>query len=261
MRREIQISTAAAQLRDLGVAPGDILLVHASFRALRPVARGPLGVIEALGQALGPSGTLVMPSWTGDDDTPFDPATSPAAEDLGALASVFWRLPGVLRSRHAFAFAARGPAAAEILADPLPLPPHQVASPAGRLWQRDGRILLLGVDHDANTNLHLAELLAGVPYRQAKHITVRRHGRPLRIDYLENDHCCQRFKCANPWLAARGLQLEGTVGHAPAKLMRSRDLVETAVDHLQNDPVAFLHPRGTGCQDCAEAWRSVAPGG
>jgi aminoglycoside 3-N-acetyltransferase len=68
-----------AQLRALGVRPGMILLAHTSFRAVRPVEGGPSGLIAALREALGPQGTLVMPSMTGSKATePFDPALTPA---------------------------------------------------------------------------------------------------------------------------------------------------------------------------------------
>jgi aminoglycoside N3'-acetyltransferase len=151
------------QLRTLGVAPGQVLLVHSSFRALRPVEGGPRGVLEAILEVLGPRGTLVMPSWTGRDDVSFDSWTTPAATDLGVLADTFWRIPGVRRSAHPFAFAARGPRAEEVVVGPLPLPPHAPGSPVDRVHAMDGRVLLLGVGHDANTTLHLAELMAGVP--------------------------------------------------------------------------------------------------
>lgn len=77
------------QLRALGVETGGVLLVHTSFRAVRPVEGGPEGLIEALRAALGADGTLVMPSWTGDDDEPFDPAGTPVAPDLGVVADTF----------------------------------------------------------------------------------------------------------------------------------------------------------------------------
>lgn len=160
----ISCADVCRQLRALGVVPGGVLLVHASFRAVRPIDGGPLGLIEALRAALGPEGTLVMPSWTGDDERPFDPATTPAADDLGATADLFWRLPGVVRSDHLQAFAAIGPHAGAIVKTALPLPPHTPASPVGRVHDLDGQVLLLGVGHDANTSLHLAEILAGVPY-------------------------------------------------------------------------------------------------
>ena len=249
-----------AQLRALGVEEGSVLLVHTSYRAVRPVEGGPVGLIEALRAALGPGGTLVMPSWGGDDDVPFDRATTAAAPDLGVVADTFWRLPGVRRSAQCFAFAAAGPQAARVTADPLSLPPHQPASPVGRVHELDGQVLLLGVGHDANTTLHLAELLAGVPYRVPHHCTVLEEGRPVRIDYGENDHCCQRFALADDWLRERGLQREGRVGHAHARLMHSRDIVAVACEHLARDPLIFLHPQGSGCADCDEAWRSIAGG-
>ncbi|HEU5041440.1 MAG TPA: AAC(3)-IV family aminoglycoside N-acetyltransferase [Gemmatimonadales bacterium] len=244
------------QLRALGVRPGGVLLVHSSFRAVRPVAGGPAGVIEALRRALGPGGTLAMPAWTGDDGTPFDPRSTPTAGDLGIVPATFWQMSGVRRSDHPFAFAAVGPHAAEITETPLPLPPHAPGSPVDRVRELDGQVLLLGVGHDADTTLHLAELLAGVPYRVPKHITVLRDGAPVRLPYGENDHCCERFGLADGWLRDRGLQREGKVGHADARLARSRDIVAVAVEHLAADPLRFLHDEGAGCADCDAARRS-----
>lgn len=246
------------QLRALGVREGGVLLVHTSFRAVRPVEGGPSGLIGALRDALGPEGTLVMPSWTGSDDEPFDPAATPASPDLGVVAETFRRMEGVRRSDHPFAFAAAGPQAARITADPLPLPPHIPESPAGRVHDLDGQVLLLGVGHDGDTMLHLAEILAVVPYRTPKHCTVLRDGRPTRIEYLENDHCCERFALADEWLRERGLQAEGQVGHAHARLARARDIVEAALHRLARDPLLFLHPPGAGCAECDEARASTA---
>ena len=253
----VNVSALAEQLRALSVEPGGVLLVHTSFRAVRPVEGGPEGLIAALRTALGDAGTLVMPSWGDDDESPFDPTTTPAASDLGVTAEIFRRLPGVRRSRHGQAFAAIGPDADRILTDPLPLPPHIPESPVGRVYELDGRVLLLGVGHEADTTLHLAELIAGVPYRLPKHCTVLRDGIPVRVDYSENDHCCERFALADGWLRARGLQQEGRVGHAHARLARSSDIVAVALEHLQQDPLVFLHPANTGCAECDEARASV----
>ncbi|HEX7181333.1 MAG TPA: AAC(3)-IV family aminoglycoside N-acetyltransferase [Thermoanaerobaculia bacterium] len=257
-RRELRKDEIAGQLRALGVKKSGVLLVHTSFRAVRPVEGGPLGLIEALRATLGPDGTLVMPSWTGDDDEPFDPATTPASPDLGVVPDTFWRLPGVVRSNHPFAFAAAGPQAARITSGPLPVPPHSPESPASRVHELDGQVLLLGVGHDADTTLHLAELLAGVPYRVPKHCTILQDGLPVRIDYGENDHCCARFALADEWLRERGLQSEGPLGHAHARLARARDIVGVALEHLADNPLLFLHPPSAGCAECDEARRSTA---
>ena len=198
-----------------------------------------------------------MPSWTGEDDEPFDPAATPAAPDLGIVPDVFWRLPGVTRSDHPFAWAAAGPQAERITSGSLPLPPHIPESPVGRVHELDGQVLLLGVGHDADTTLHLAEILAGVPYRVSNHCTVLREGRPVQIEYGENDHCCARFTLADEWLRTEGLQVEGRVGHAHARLVRARDIVRVALDHLARVPLLFLHPANAGCDECDRARRSV----
>ena len=247
----------AEQLWALGVQDGTVLLVHTSYRAVRPVEGGPEGLIEGLRRALGVDGTLVMPSFTGDDDALFDPATTPASPDLGVVADVFWRMPGVRRSDHPFACAALGPQADRITADPVAFPPHVAASPVGRVWQLDGQVLLIGVGQDANTTLHLAELTAGVPYRVPKHITLPGDGRPRRVDYQENDHCCQRFTLLDDWLRPTGLLSEGPVGKAQCRLMRSRDVVAIAGAQLAQDPTCFLHARGSDCEACESAWRSL----
>lgn len=250
---EVERSALVGQLRALGVEDGGVLLVHTSFRATRPVEGGPAGLIAALREAVGPRGTLVMPSWAGNGDAPFDPDSTPAAADLGVVADTFWRLPRVERSDHPFAFAAAGPRAPHMTAGPLPLPPHGPESPVGRVHELDGQVLLLGVGHDADTTLHLAELVAGVPYRVPRHCTILRDGTPVRVDYGENDHCCERFALADDWLRAEGLQAEGTVGHAHARLARSRDIVRLAVERLTADPLLFLHHPGAGCAECDEA--------
>jgi aminoglycoside N3'-acetyltransferase len=123
--------------------------------------------------------------------------------------------------------------------------------------EADGSILLLGVGHDANTMLHLAEVLAGVPYSVARHCTVRGLAGPERVDYRENDHCCGRFALADAWLRERGLQREGSVGHADARLVRARDVIAVATTRLRADPLLFLHGPEAGCAECDEARRSL----
>jgi aminoglycoside N3'-acetyltransferase len=254
-RAEVSRGTLESQLRDLGVKPGDVLLVHTSFRATGPVEGGPQGLIAALRSVLGPEGTLVMPSMSDDDDHPFDITSTPAA-GMGVVADTFWRMPRVLRSDSPHAFAAIGPKAAEITAAHPVNVPHGHDSPVGRVWELDGRVLLLGVGQDANTTIHLAENLAGVRYRRPKHVAVMQDGRPVRLDYAEIDHCCEKFELADTWLTERGFLTKGPVGHGTARLMRSRDLVAVVSERLRKDETIFLHEPGVD-EECDEARASI----
>ena len=245
------------QILDLGVIPGGVLLVHCAFSKVKPVENGPLGLIAALQAALGPAGTLVMPSMTDDDQVPFDPKTSTCLE-MGVVANTFWQLPDVLRSDSPHAFAAIGPQAAAITAThPLDVP-HGLDSPVGRVYELDGQVLLLGVGHDANTTIHLAESLAGVRYRREKSIIIKQGQRLVPYHYNEIDHCCQRFNLLDEWLESRGLQQRGKVGHADARLIPSQDVVEVVVSELRKNETALLHPPGVDHQ-CDEARSSLIP--
>jgi aminoglycoside 3-N-acetyltransferase len=219
------------------------------------VEDGPRGLIAALRETIGPDGTLVMPSMSWEDDQPFDARTTPCT-DMGFVADSFWRLPGVLRGDSPHAFAAIGPQAARITApQPVDLP-HGLDSPVGRVYELHGRVLLLGVDHDSNTTIHLAESLAGVRYRRPKHVTILENERSARVDYLEIDHCCQNFNLVGSWLAERGLERRGPVGHASARLVRSRDVVDVVTERLRQDETTFLHPIGVD-EECDEARASI----
>ncbi len=81
--------------------------------------------------------------------------------------------------------------------------------------------------------------------------------RSVRINYEENDHCCQRFVSMDNWLRVKGLQSEGYVGHAYARLARARDIVKIALEHLSQDPLLFLHHPGLNCEECNEARNSI----
>lgn len=243
------------QLRSLGVTPGGVLIVHTAFSKVRPVEAGVEGLIHALQTAVGPGGTLVMPSMADVDDEPFVPASTPCM-GMGIVAQTFWQLPGVLRCDSPHSFAARGPRAAEITRPQRIEIPHGLDSPVGRAYQLDAQVLLLGVGHDSNTTIHLAENLAGVRYRRRVHSTVLVNGRPTRLDYSEVDHCCENFSMMDRWLEEGGAQRRGVVGRGTARLARSRDIVTAAIERLRDSETVFLHPPGV-CAECDDAWRSI----
>ncbi len=250
----ISKDTLVRQLRELGLRAGGVLLVHMSYREVRPVEDGPEGLIAALDEALGPEGTLAMPSATGDDEVVFDPATTDNRDDLGIVADLFWRMPGVVRSPHFDAVSARGPRAEWITGGPFVLPPAAPESAIDRIRQAGGQVLLLGVTQHANTMLHLAELVGGAPYRSDFHY-IDAEGR--EIHYGENDSCCEKFELADDWLREAGALRVGRVGHAEARLMEAEELVRIASARVRAEPLVFLHGAEEGCEECDEARESL----
>lgn len=250
---ESEINT---QLAQIGISQGDVLLVHTAFSKVKPVNGGPRGLIDILIDYLGEHGTLVMPTMSYKDEQVFDPLTTPCKDEMGILADTFWRLPDVRRSDNHGAFAAYGQYADQITAShPIDVP-HGLNSPVGRVYELDGKVLLLGVDHTSNTTIHLAESLAGARYRCQAGVTILKDGQPEWFKYEEINHCCQKFGLMDEWLDARSLQLRGQIGHAGARLIRSKNIVDIAVEHLKQEETIFLHEIGVD-EECDEARQSL----
>jgi aminoglycoside 3-N-acetyltransferase len=95
-------------------------------------------------------------------------------------------------------------------------------------------------------------------YYRPKHATVLRDGTAQRVDYAELDHCCENFALVDDWLDEPGLQRRGYVGHARARLARSRDIVRVAIARLHIDDTVFLHAPGL-CAECDDARHALAP--
>lgn len=250
----ITIDMLRADLSALGVLPGMTLLVHSSLSALGWVVGGPVDVILALEDLLGPDGTLIMPTHTNHLSDPADWSNPPVPQNwweiirqamppyqpdltptrgMGAIVEAFRGQHSVHRSDHPhFSFAAWGKHAADIT-QPQPLDfGLGDDSVLARIYRLDGRVLLLGVGHDSNTSLHLAEYRADFPGKRTVQMGVpllqngrRQWGVYQDIDLDETDFVTIGAQFARD----TGLVIEGRVGQAVACLMPQRPLVDYAV--------------------------------
>lgn len=244
-------------LRRLGVGSGDVVMVHASLRAIGQVEHGADGVVAALDAVVGPAGTLLMTlgarddwSWVNDhtEDArealliaaePFDAATTPADTEIGVLAEVFRTTPGTLVSNHPEGrFGARGRRAREFTCDVPWDDYYGPGSPLERLVDAGGSVLRLGADDNSVTLVHYAEYLAHVPDKRR----VRRHrrvvgpgGPELRVvdclddsigivDWPGEDYFAVILR---EYLATHPSP-QGPVGHARSERVDARSLVDFA---------------------------------
>ncbi|WP_329548324.1 AAC(3) family N-acetyltransferase [Streptomyces sp. NBC_01356] len=171
--------TVSAQLLSLGVRPGETLLLHSSLSSLGWVCGGAVAVVQGLLDTLGPDGTLVVPTQSGDLSDPalwsnppvpeewwpairaampaYDPLVTPA-RGVGVIPETVRNWPGALRSAHPqTSFAAIGPGAAAVVDGHAPDCRLGERSPLARLEDMGARVLLLGAGYDACTAFHLAE--------------------------------------------------------------------------------------------------------
>lgn len=242
-----------ADLRDLDLPSGATVMVHTSLRSLGWVIGGAQTVLEALREAVGPEGTLVMPtqSWQLCDpellqEVPpewwptlrehlplYDPARTPS-QTMGAVAELFRTLPGALRSPHPHrSITAAGPHA-ERITEHHPLDsPSGPQSPLGALVDLDAWVLLLGATAAKTTALHLAEHRATYPGKRTKPngVAMLVDGRREWVTWEELDVQDHDFvEVVDAFAADTGLVRSHRVGEAPTLLMPMRPLVEYAAD-------------------------------
>ncbi|HEX3955519.1 MAG TPA: AAC(3) family N-acetyltransferase [Trebonia sp.] len=251
-----------ADLRSLGLQPGQDLLIHCSLRQVGRVDGGAQTLLTAITEVAGPEATLVVPTQTTLNSLTsgaflaataglnaqertryiaampgFDPVSTPST-GMGAFAEHLRTRPSALRSSHPqVSFAALGPRARDCTAV------HDLdchlgdRSPLGWLYAADAAILLLGVH--VCTAFHLAEYrLPGVPPRQRYRCFTSRGGTRVRHEFTDiklDDSDFRLLEAALESAADRGAVpglRRGRVGSAAGRLLPLRASVDFACSWL-----------------------------
>lgn len=235
--------TLAQDLGTLGVEPADILFVHASFKSLGPVEAGAETVVRALEDAVGPEGLILMPSFNlvppDRDGRAARWNIETTASTTGWITECFRRMPGTYRSDHySHSVAARGKGAEHWVADhlsregcksPWDLEPwgktYGTHSPMYRAYRANAKILMLGVDYESSTYIHLVEVL-------------------YWHKLLDRNPKATYPGIKRPALGAFwdrvGTLSRGRIGDADCRLFRVRDYVHTLLDEVETNPGPYL---------------------
>ena len=244
-------------LQAVGVKPGQAVMVHTSLSSLGFVCGGAQTVVQALTEAVGEDGTLMMPtqSWKNLDPTTgvhweepeewwqiirdnwpaYDKRVTPT-NTMGAVAEMFRTWPGALRSGHpARSVAAWGRYAEYLTKD------HDLSnifgegSPIGKLYELDGYVLLIGVGYGKNTSIHLADVRAEYPGKHncTEHSAILENGQRVwkAYDTLAVDG--EDFEQIGEAFEAAGLAKKVPLGNGALTFMRQRDIVDFAVKWIE----------------------------
>ncbi|MFN0106633.1 MAG: aminoglycoside 3-N-acetyltransferase [Bryobacteraceae bacterium] len=250
-------TSLGADLARLGVRQGSVLMVHAGVRSIGPVTGGVNVIVQALLDAVGPTGTLVAyvdyePFHEDTDEVEipvFDKRIAHAARDHGVLHETLRTWPGAHRSDHPDAgVVAIGAMAAWITVDHPFQFGYGMGTPFDKALRANVQVLMLGAPLDTITLLHYAEDQARIPDKRIR--TYRRlmpgpNGPEWRAfeefdtsepvnDRLPSD-CFEII--AREYLST-GRGSAGTVGAASSTIMDGAELVKFGIEWLER----FFYP-------------------
>lgn len=231
------VESLVRDFSDLGVAAGMTVMVHSSLKNVGWTEGGPVTVIRALLETLGPAGTLVMPAESPAQSDPkqpvFDPRTTPTT--MGAIAEAFRTFAETVRSNHPLvSVCANGRCAVEITRQHALAFCEGKGSPFEKLYELGAYTLLLGVGFDRCTSLHYAESLVPSRRTAVSHFAAMQDGRRIWMEVpdMATDNGVHFPVVGAEFVRQRPVRA-GRVGNADALLFSTRELVDFAAAYFK----------------------------
>jgi aminoglycoside 3-N-acetyltransferase len=258
------ISTAdlVKNLKEIGIKAGDSVLVHSSLSRIGHLVDGPKTFVDALIEALGVEGTILMPTSPNNvfqlnyiRNTPFfDVINSPSK--TGAITEYFRKLPKAKRSLHPTEpVSAIGKLADYYTKDHFnQLTPYNEKSPFYRISEQKGKILYVGVTLSmAGTNLHTLEDAVDfkfpVYYEDTFEIDVidekgEKHSVKTKV---HNPEFSKKRKCDDliPMFEAKGVLVKCKLGEAETLAVDAEQFLATMIAEYEQNGVTMYTPKGS----------------
>ncbi len=265
---EVTAGDVAAGAGAVGARPGDIVMFHSSLKSMGHVNGGPNAVIDGFLEAVGPEGTVAVPTlwWNGSQDlSEWDHDSSPSYP--GLITETLRLRPDSIRSDNpTHSVSAIGKRASELTArhgesglraclfgDAA----FAEASPWERLYRWNAHYCFLGVDFTYNTMGHYCQCVLlqwaleqappdkrdGLEARISRQDTIVRYYRESRSESgatVELMWPGFSFKEMGVHLADLGLVRNGTIGAATIRGIRTQDMVDTILATLKAEPDRWL---------------------
>lgn len=247
---KVTLRDIADGLGALGLSEGDVLLVHSSLSRLGHVDGGADAVIDALLEAVGPAGTVMVPTHTWDRIDARNPVfdVRETASCVGAIPETFRRRPEAVRGLHpTHSCAAIGLMREELSrGHETQVTPCGSKSPYQRLMDCAGKIVFLGVDLGVNTSFHALEEMAGVPWlfvRFEMLYSVDYEGRKIPVpSRRHSDKMPRDFRKMEPILEREGVLAKGRIGEAEVRVVDAAAMRDLLLPMLAEDPFLLLVP-------------------
>ncbi|MFX0143645.1 MAG: aminoglycoside N(3)-acetyltransferase [Candidatus Hodarchaeota archaeon] len=253
------ITTLKRDFEALGIKPGLILIMHSSLSKIGWTVGGAVALIKALMETLTDEGTLVMPTFSGDNTDPSfweNPPVPKAWWDvirnempayqtditptrgMGVVIETFRKWPKVLRSNHPISsFAAWGKHAEFITRNHELLADLGENSPLARIYELNGFILLIGVTHENNSSLHLAEYRSNFANKRKKLTgsAIYVNNERKWVKWEELDLYIDDFELLGSDFESKINYTPSKVGLAKARLLPQREMVDFGVEWFEKN--------------------------
>ena len=254
-RKNVTVEELKETLKELGIVPGDRIMVHSSFKSFGGFENGPQGVVQALQESVTEAGILAMPGLSdccdGGTAGIYDKENTPIEKWVGIIPETFRKTPGVLRSEHpTHSVCAWGREAAEFLKQKERFDCFAPDGPWGKLAQR-GKLVFLGESVGGNTFLHACEAWYNT---YIDSIEAEVDGKMVRIANYPGG--CRggwyNLKRTAPYylkLQEMGVIRTAQAGPSTITVMDASAVAAAMKKIFEDDPAILLHK--SGCRDCA----------